>query len=170
MNRRLVIRCAVSCLALCLVAWRLPPMIDKTFASIDEHKGTISLLTGEGVTMPVTTTGATHTHHPEAGVEVFAANGATLTPEQRARLLDAARRHDPLAQLKAAERATTPSKPAPTNAPEPAKQPEEPKATSFEDALRELGLDPALFDPKTLDVEAMLKKAREGASKRQPKR
>lgn len=164
MNRRLVIRCAVSCLALCLVAWRLPPVIDRTFASIDEHKGTISLLSADGVAMP-----GSPTARPDHGVEIFAANGAALTPEQRARLIEAAKRHDPLAQLKAAERAPTP-KPAPTDSPVPAKQPGVSETPSFEDALRELGLDPASIDPKSLDIEALLKKAREGASSKKPTR
>lgn len=150
MNRRLVVRCAVSCFALCLVAWRLPPMLDKAFASIDEHRGTISLLSAEGVTMPGVPDAPT-----SDGIEIFAASGATLTPEQRARLLEAARRHDPLAQVKASERAApkpaTPTAPATSTAPAPSGAA---PARTVEDVLRELGLDPASFDPKALDLDA----------------
>lgn len=109
------------------------------------------------------------------GLEVFAASGATLTPEERSRLLDAARRQDPLGRLKAQERASEGSTPERANQGQSA--PGAPgvsgvsgaPAGSLEDALRGLGLDPAMLDPASLDVESLLKKARDGASGAKPK-
>lgn len=165
MNRRLLIRCGVACAAICLLAWRLPGMLDGALSSIDQHKGTLSLLSGSGRDV-APTTGAPVSPAPDA-VAIFGA-ASSLTPAQRAKLLDAAKKNDPLANAQAKIASRTHGKPNASATPKPA-QADAPATAGLDpsllSALRALGMDPATMDLKTLDIDALLTKVREGEPK-----
>ncbi len=167
MNRRLLIRSGIACAAVCLLAWRLPGMLDGALSSIDEHKGTLSLLSGSG--LDVTPSGSAAAPAKPEEVAILGA-ASSLSPAQRAKLLEAARKHDPLAeaQAKIASRTgVSPAKPGTV-----AQKPATPDAAAqgldpvILNALRALGMDPSTMDLKTLDVDAILAKGREGEPKR----
>lgn len=161
MNRRLLIRCGVACAAICLLAWRLPGMLDGALSSIDQHKGTLSLLSGSG--LEIATTDEADSHAKPAEVAILGA-ASSLTPAQRAKLLEAAKKHDPLAEAQAKIALRTPGK----QRVEPSKATTEPTNgtlrldPSLLSALRALGMDPATMDLKGVDIDALLAKAREG--------
>lgn len=168
MNRRLLIRSGIACAAVCLLAWRLPGMLDGALSSIDEHRGTLSLLSGSG--LQVTPTGDAPDDAKPEEVAILGA-ASTLSPAQRAKLLEAARKHDPLAEAQAKIASRAPAKPAPNNGAKPAPAPAPASDSlaldpSLLSALRALGMDPATIDLRTLDIDALLAKAREGDPKR----
>jgi hypothetical protein len=165
MNRRLLFRSGIACAAICLLAWRLPGMLDGALSSIDEHKGTLSLLSGSG--LDVTPASGAPESPTRDEVAILGA-ASSLTPAQRAKLLDAAKKNDPLAQAQAKIASRTPGKPG-VNAPsKPAPAPSQDALgldPSLLSALRALGMDPSALDLKTLDIDALLANAREGEPK-----
>jgi len=161
MNRRLMIRCGFACAGLCLAAWRLPGLLDGALTKIDQHKGTIALLSGGGHSVLGGSSGK-----PQPADEVALLGAAkSLTPAERARLLEAAKRNDPLAQAQARIAARIPVKGA-AKAPEPKPAPTaglEGLDPSLTAALRALGMDPASMDLSSVDIDALLAKVREGS-------
>lgn len=158
MSRRRMVRVGICCGSVCLLGWKLPGLLDRTFSAIDEHSGTVAMLRGHGLTVRA------EEPTPE-DMHVFGAASA-LTPAERARLLEAARRNDPLAQANA-KRAARPTGGA-TSAQTTAPAPTPPTPPTFDPALlaamKALGLDGAAFDPTALDVNALLTKVREGGA------
>ncbi len=158
MNRRLMIRVGLACVSVCVLGWKLPGMLDGAMSSIDQHKGTMSLLTGAGhsVALP----GDAGAENGSANVTVFGA-AKSLSPAERAKLLEAAKKRDPLAAAQAKIAARTPTVARPKQAekaPPPAAAPAmDPALLS---ALRALGMDPESMDLKTIDIDALLAQAR----------
>lgn len=162
MNRRLMIRVGLACASVCVLGWKLPGMLDSALSSIDEHKGTMSLLTGAGhsVAMP-----SKSVNGGASGELTVLGAASALTPAERARLLEAARKHDPLAAAQAKVASHTPSvAKKPADAPvQSAEAPAIDPAIMM--ALRALGMDPASMDLKTVDIDALLAQARSDTPK-----
>jgi hypothetical protein len=134
-------------------------MLDGALSSIDQHKGTLSLLSGSGLDVKPAS-GAPES--PTRDEVAILGAASSLTPAQRAKLLDAAKKNDPLAQAQAKIASRTPGKPG-VNAPSnPAPSQDAPGLDpSLLSALRALGMDPSALDLKSLDIDALLAKARE---------
>lgn len=167
MNRRLMFRCALGCAAVCLAGWRLPGLLDRTLSSVDEHRGTLSLLTGSGLTIEAGAPRSPQQAAKDAETLVLGA-ADSLTPAQRARLIEAARRHSPLAEAEAKIAALKGKKANAAQAPKPAPAQQAPPTmdATLANALKALGMDPESMDFSSVDVEALLAKAREVDPKR----
>ena len=155
MNRRLMIRVGLGCVSVCVLGWKLPGMLDGALSSIDQHKGTMSLLTGAGQSVAAPGAGSA------SGAVTVLGAASSRSPAERAKLLEAAKKHDPLAaaQAKVAARTPVAAKPQPAEtAPPPTAAPAmDPAILS---ALRALGMDPESMDLKTIDIDALLAQAR----------
>jgi hypothetical protein len=93
---------------------------------------------------------------------------SSLSPADRAKLLEAARKHDPLAEAQAKFAARTPIA---TTAAKPVETPPPPTTAPGADpallaAMRALGLDPDSMDLNSVDVDALLAQARGKSPKR----
>jgi hypothetical protein len=154
MNRRLMIRVGLACASVCVLGWKLPGMLDGALSSIDEHKGAISLLNGGG--MPATPGGGSGR---AGGALTVLGAASALSPAERAKLLAAARKHDPLAEAQAKTGART------LSVAKKDSEPPAPSAASGVDpallaAMRALGMDPDSMDLNSVDVDALLAQAR----------
>jgi hypothetical protein len=155
MNRRLLIRVGLVCASVCVLGWKLPGMLDGALSSIDEHKGTMSML--RGGSFPAAKGAADGS---ASGKLTVLGAASSLSPAERARLLEAARKQDPLAEAQAKAAARTPSvvKKDTERAPPPIAVPEFDPALLA--AMRALGMDPESMDLKSVDIDALLAQAR----------